>query len=80
MPFSCQIKIHQNSYFVHVCTAIPYHTARSILFNTSLEAKPSNLITANISSYTVIVMTQSIINVSQDCMEYICAYYNIIRV
>ena len=63
MPFNRQIKIRQMFFFphMHVCMAITYHSAKFKSTNsvkTSLGAKlPNNLMTANISGYTVYVQS-----------------------
>ena len=49
-----QIKIHQNLYHVHVCMAILFQTAKYKSANTQFGGKPPNLMTANISGYTVL--------------------------
>ena len=49
-----QIKIRQNLYRVHVCMAILFQTAKFKSANTQFGGKPPNLMTANISGYTVL--------------------------
>ena len=48
-----QIKIRQNLYRMHVCMAILFQTAKFKSANTQFGGKPPNLMTANISGYTV---------------------------
>ena len=58
-----QSKIRLNLYRVHVCMAILFQTTKFKSANTQFGGKPPNLMTANISGYTVVainsVMTTS---------------------
>ena len=51
---TAKLKIRQILYCVHVCMAILFQTAKFKSANTQFEGKPPNLMTANISGYTVI--------------------------
>ena len=51
---NCQIKIRQNLYCLHVCMAILFQTAKFKSANTQFGGKPQNLMTTNISGYTVL--------------------------
>ena len=55
MPFNRQIEIRQKFFRVHVHMVIPYHTAKFKSANSvkNIGAKPPNLMTADISGYTV---------------------------